>query len=254
MCRCETRADEPVPAGSARLLAHRAPGRHHHPGAHRGTGGPPPVRPRGPEQAGGGPGADRAVRRRAGPVPAGHRQLSARDGRTAGPCPKSKRGKLERAVSQEAGGAARSVGTPVPIQVLSGGSQRLRHLDSGRRRHSRRRRREPRRDLVGGPMTGSRAGYTLMELAVLAIATALVAPAVGRTAEDVAARAQVASVAAFLRGAREQAVTSRQTVEVRVDRDAHALLLRRAAREGEDTPPARRAFAAALRVESATTP
>jgi general secretion pathway protein H len=107
-------------------------------------------------------------------------------------------------------------------------------------------------------MTGSRAGYTLMELvvvlAVLAIATALVAPAVGRTAEDVAARAQVASVAAFLRGAREQAVTSRQTVEVRVDRDAHALLLRRAAREGEDTPAARRAFAAALRVESATTP
>ena len=107
-------------------------------------------------------------------------------------------------------------------------------------------------------MTGSRAGYTLMELvvvlAVLAIATALVAPAVGRTAEDVAARAQVAAVAAFLRGAREQAVTSRQTVEVRVDRDAHALLLRRAAREGEDTPPARRAFAAALRVESATTP
>ena len=107
-------------------------------------------------------------------------------------------------------------------------------------------------------MTGSRAGYTLMELvvvlAVLAIATALVAPAVGRTAEDVAARAQVASVAAFLRGAREQAVTSRQTVEVRVDRDAHALLLRRATREGEDTPAARRAFAAALRVESAATP
>jgi general secretion pathway protein H len=91
-------------------------------------------------------------------------------------------------------------------------------------------------------------------LAVLAIAAALVAPAVGRTAEDVAARAQVASVAAFLRGAREQAVTSRQTVEVSVDRDAHSLLLRRAARDGQDTPAARRAFAAALRVESAATP
>ena len=107
-------------------------------------------------------------------------------------------------------------------------------------------------------MTGSRAGYTLMELvvvlALLAIATALVGPAVGRTAEDVAARAQVASVAAFLRGAREQAVTSRQTVEVRVDRDAHALLLWRTARDGQDTPPARRAFAAGLRREGAAAP
>jgi general secretion pathway protein H len=103
-----------------------------------------------------------------------------------------------------------------------------------------------------------RAGYTLMELvvvlALLALATALVAPAVGRTAEDVAARAQVASIAAFLRGAREQAVTSRQTVAVTIDRDAHTLLLRRAARDGQETAAARRAFSALLRVESAATP
>ncbi len=106
-------------------------------------------------------------------------------------------------------------------------------------------------------MTGSRAGYSLMELvvvlAVLAIATALVLPAVGRTAEDVAARAQVASVAAFLRGAREHAVTSRQTVEVSVDRDAHSLLLRRAGRDGQETGAARRDFAALLRVDSPAT-
>lgn len=107
-------------------------------------------------------------------------------------------------------------------------------------------------------MSEFRAGYTLMELvvvlALLALATALVAPAVGRTAEDVAARAQVASIAAFLRGAREQAVTSRQTVEVTVDRDAHTLLLRRTARDGQETGAARRAFSALLRVESAATP
>jgi prepilin-type N-terminal cleavage/methylation domain-containing protein len=82
-------------------------------------------------------------------------------------------------------------------------------------------------------MIRSRAGYTLMELvvvlALLAVAAALVAPAVGRTAEDVMARAEVASVAAFLRVAREQAVTRQQTIEVSLDRDAHSLLLRRAA-------------------------
>jgi Tfp pilus assembly protein FimT len=91
-------------------------------------------------------------------------------------------------------------------------------------------------------------------LALLAIATALVAPAVGRTAEDVAARAQVASVAAFLRGAREQAVTTQRPVEVTVDRDARSLLLRRAARDGQEPLAARRAFAAMLRVDSAATP
>ena len=107
-------------------------------------------------------------------------------------------------------------------------------------------------------MTSSRAGYTLMELvvvlALLALATALVAPAVGRTAEGVAARAEVASVAAFLRGAREQAVTGGQTVEVSVDRDAHSLLLRRPGREGQESAAARRVFSAMLRVESAATP
>jgi general secretion pathway protein H len=103
-----------------------------------------------------------------------------------------------------------------------------------------------------------RAGFTLMELvvvlALIAVAAALVAPAVGRTAEDVMARAEVASVAAVLRGAREQAVTRQEIVEVSLDRDARSLLLRRAGRDGLDAPPARRAFAALLRVDSAATP
>ena len=97
-------------------------------------------------------------------------------------------------------------------------------------------------------------GYSLMELVVvltiLAVATALVIPAAGRTADEVRARAETASIAAFLRSARGQAVTRQQTVEVVVDRDAHALLLQRPARDGQPTAPTRQAFGALLRVES----
>ncbi|HET9855806.1 MAG TPA: GspH/FimT family pseudopilin [Methylomirabilota bacterium] len=96
-------------------------------------------------------------------------------------------------------------------------------------------------------------GYSLMELlvvlAILAAAAALAVPAVGRAADEVRARAEVTSVAAFLRSAREQAVTLRQTLEVVVDRDAHGLLLRRPARDGQPAAPTRRAFSALLRVE-----
>jgi general secretion pathway protein H len=107
-------------------------------------------------------------------------------------------------------------------------------------------------------VTSSHAGYTLMELvvvlALLAVASALVAPAVGRTADDLMARAEVSSIAAFLRGAREQAVTSGQPLEVSVDRDAHSLVLRRAARDGHEAAAIRRAFSARLRVDSGATP
>jgi general secretion pathway protein H len=96
-------------------------------------------------------------------------------------------------------------------------------------------------------------GYSLMELvvvlAILAVAAALVAPAVGRTVDDVRARAEVAAVAAFLRTAREQAVTRQQVVEVTLAPDAHALLLQRPTRDGQPAAPTRRAFSALLRVE-----
>lgn len=101
-------------------------------------------------------------------------------------------------------------------------------------------------------------GYSLMELvvvlAILAVGAALVGPAVGRTVDDVRARAEAAAVAAFLRSAREQAITRQQAVEVTVDRDAHALLLRRAGREVPAAPPTRLASHAALRAEGGAIP
>jgi general secretion pathway protein H len=96
-------------------------------------------------------------------------------------------------------------------------------------------------------------GYSLMELvvvlAILAVAALLVGPAVGRTVNDVRGRAEAAAVSAFLRGAREQAVVRRHTLEVILDSDAHTLLLRRPAREGQVDVPARRTFSALLRIE-----
>ncbi len=61
-----------------------------------------------------------------------------------------------------------------------------------------------------------------MVLAILAVAAAVVAPAVGRTADDVRVRAELAGLAAFLRTAREQAVTRQQTLEVTLDPEARA--------------------------------
>ena len=95
-------------------------------------------------------------------------------------------------------------------------------------------------------------GYSLIELvvvlAVLAVATALVAPAVGRTAEDVRTRADVAGVAAFLRAAREQAITRQQALEVVLDQGAHALVIRRAGRDGAGPVQASRVVSPRLRI------
>jgi len=89
-------------------------------------------------------------------------------------------------------------------------------------------------------------GFSLMELAVvlaiLAIAAAVVAPGVGRSADGVRARAEVGAVAAFLRSAREQAVSRRQALEVRVDDESHTLVMRHAGQAGEAGVRATRAF------------
>jgi general secretion pathway protein H len=98
-------------------------------------------------------------------------------------------------------------------------------------------------------------GFSLIELVVvllvLAIAAAVVTPAVGRTVDGVRARAEVGAVAAFLRSAREQAVTRRQALEVVVERDAHALVVRRAGLEGEAGVLGSRAVSPRLRIEAA---
>jgi general secretion pathway protein H len=97
-------------------------------------------------------------------------------------------------------------------------------------------------------------GYSLMELvvvlAILAVAAGVVAPAVGRTAEDVKVRAELAGLAAFLRAAREQAVTRRETLEVTLDPEARVLLLRRPGRESEARVQPSRAVSPLLRVEA----
>ena len=80
------------------------------------------------------------------------------------------------------------------------------------------------------------AGYTLIELvlvlAVLAIASFVAAPALGRAVDGIRVRTEVSGVASLLRWAREEAVTRGQPREVTLDADGQALLVRRA---GGDT-------------------
>lgn len=68
-------------------------------------------------------------------------------------------------------------------------------------------------------------GFTLLELivtlAVLALAAAVVTPAIGRGTEALQARAQVAGFAATLRHARERAITSQRVHRVVIDAEGH---------------------------------
>jgi prepilin-type N-terminal cleavage/methylation domain-containing protein len=79
-----------------------------------------------------------------------------------------------------------------------------------------------------------RRGFTLIELAVallvLALAAAVVTPPIGRGLEALRVRSEVAGVASFLRAARERAITRRDALEVAVEANGHALVLR--ARDG----------------------
>jgi general secretion pathway protein H len=74
-----------------------------------------------------------------------------------------------------------------------------------------------------------RRGYTLIEtvvvLAVLALAAAVVAPAVGRGLDAIRLRAEAAGVASFLRAARERAIAQHRTLEVGVADAGRALVL-----------------------------
>jgi general secretion pathway protein H len=72
-------------------------------------------------------------------------------------------------------------------------------------------------------------GFTLIEVAVvllvLSLALGIVLPSVGRATEAIRARAEVAKIAAFLRHAREQAISRRETHEVGLAPDARTLVL-----------------------------
>ncbi len=88
---------------------------------------------------------------------------------------------------------------------------------------------------------GGARGFTLVELALVLFVVALVAglalPTVGRGVDTLQLRADVAAFSAFLRYAREQAITRREAQEVRVNPDSHLLTLRAA---GGDTRASRR--------------
>jgi type IV fimbrial biogenesis protein FimT len=70
-------------------------------------------------------------------------------------------------------------------------------------------------------MTRHDRGFTLLELLVtllvLAVVVGLGLPTVGRSADTIRSRAEVARFAAVLRRAREEAITSRQARDVVVD-------------------------------------
>jgi prepilin-type N-terminal cleavage/methylation domain-containing protein len=76
---------------------------------------------------------------------------------------------------------------------------------------------------------GHHRGFTLIEVAVvllvLALAVGIALPSIGRTSDAIRARADVASVAAFLRYAREQAIARREVHEVGLAPDARTLVL-----------------------------
>lgn len=70
-------------------------------------------------------------------------------------------------------------------------------------------------------------GFTLLELivalSVLALAVAVVTPAIGRGTETLRARTEVAGFAATLRHAREMAITWQRTHRVLIEPEAHRM-------------------------------
>ncbi len=95
-------------------------------------------------------------------------------------------------------------------------------------------------------------GFSLMELvvvlAILGIGAAVVAPGIGRTADGIRARSEIGAVAAFLRSAREHAVTRGQAMEVRVDDETHTLVMRQAGHSGDSAVQATRAVSSLVRI------
>ena len=93
-------------------------------------------------------------------------------------------------------------------------------------------------------------GFTLIELAVtllvLSLASAFVAPAIGRGLDTLRARAEVSGFAGYLRAAREQAVTRGEPQEVRVDTESRTLAIWV---EGSRAPRSSRSFSYLVSIE-----
>jgi general secretion pathway protein H len=102
----------------------------------------------------------------------------------------------------------------------------------------------------------SKSGYTLIEVvmvvAVLAVASAVLVPAVGRTVDGVRVRTEVAGVVSFLRWAREQAVARGESYEVVLAPDARALLFRRAGGQAISGVETRRQLSPLLQIAPAS--
>ncbi|MGH7276945.1 MAG: pilus assembly FimT family protein [Candidatus Rokuibacteriota bacterium] len=96
------------------------------------------------------------------------------------------------------------------------------------------------------------AGFTLLELvitlSVIALAVGLVGPAIGRSADTVRGRAEVAGFSAFFRHAREQSITRREPHRVVVEPGAHRLTML----AGENELRRTRVFSERLAIEPAS--
>jgi prepilin-type N-terminal cleavage/methylation domain-containing protein len=83
-----------------------------------------------------------------------------------------------------------------------------------------------------------RRGFTLIETAVvllvLALAAGLAAPAIGRGLDAIRLRAEVAGVASFLRAARARAIAQHRALQVEIEGEGSALVVR-----SGDADPAR---------------
>jgi prepilin-type N-terminal cleavage/methylation domain-containing protein len=93
-------------------------------------------------------------------------------------------------------------------------------------------------------------GFTLIELAVtllvLALASAIVAPSVGRGLDGLRGRAEVSGFVGFLRAAREQAITRGEAQEVHLDPQTLTLIM---SAEGSQAARSSRSFSYLLRIE-----
>jgi general secretion pathway protein H len=94
------------------------------------------------------------------------------------------------------------------------------------------------------------AGFTLIELVVtlflVALATAVVAPSIGRSVDVIRGRAEVSGMAAYLRAAREQSITSGVPLEVRLDPETRTFVVLVA---GSDAVRSSRGFSSLLAIE-----